>query len=124
MTDTLVISQQEELKMYTQYLTVQCSCRFYFEQSGTPLWESQVSQQTDNLMVQMWTNLVRPKTIFLSLLQTLTHTVHTNTQSHCSLKHEDNAFCVFQLQPTSGQLNTDDSGKIIALPCPTEVSCC
>ncbi|KAM9339222.1 phospholipase B1, membrane-associated-like [Symphorus nematophorus] len=49
--------------------------------SGKPLSESQASQQTDNLMVQMWTNL---------------------------------------LQPTSGQHNTDDNGKIIALPCPTE----
>ncbi|XP_060907759.1 phospholipase B1, membrane-associated-like isoform X1 [Labrus mixtus] len=49
--------------------------------SGKPLSESQVSQQTDKLLVQMWTNL---------------------------------------LQPTNGQHNTDDNGKIIALPCPTE----
>ncbi|XP_035535037.1 phospholipase B1, membrane-associated-like [Morone saxatilis] len=49
--------------------------------SGKPLSESQASQQTDNLMVQMWTNL---------------------------------------LQPTSGQHSTEDNGKIIALPCPTE----
>uniref|UniRef100_UPI0037E86F51 phospholipase B1, membrane-associated-like n=1 Tax=Semicossyphus pulcher TaxID=241346 RepID=UPI0037E86F51 len=49
--------------------------------SGKPLSDSQASQQTDKLMVQMWTNL---------------------------------------LQPTSDQHNTDDNGKIIALPCPTE----
>ncbi|KAM7395163.1 hypothetical protein PAMA_006764 [Pampus argenteus] len=49
--------------------------------SGKPLSESQASQQTDKLMVQMWTNL---------------------------------------LQPTSGQHNTDDNGKTITLPCPTE----
>ncbi|XP_020484126.3 phospholipase B1, membrane-associated [Labrus bergylta] len=49
--------------------------------SGKPLSESQVSQQTDKQLVQMWTNL---------------------------------------LQPTNGQHNTDDNGKIIALPCPTE----
>ncbi|XP_071323371.1 phospholipase B1, membrane-associated-like [Trachinotus anak] len=49
--------------------------------SGKPLSESEASQQTDTLMVQMWTNL---------------------------------------LQPTVGQENTEDNGKIIALPCPTE----
>ncbi|XP_045917362.1 phospholipase B1, membrane-associated-like [Micropterus dolomieu] len=49
--------------------------------SGKPLSESQASQQTDKLMVQMWTNL---------------------------------------LQPTSGQQDTEDNVKIIALPCPTE----
>lgn len=43
--------------MYILYLTIQYC--FYFEQSRTPHWESQVSQQTNNLMVQMWTNLVR-----------------------------------------------------------------
>ncbi|TKS76262.1 Phospholipase B1, membrane-associated [Collichthys lucidus] len=49
--------------------------------SGKPLSESQASHQTDNLMVQLWTNL---------------------------------------LQPTSVQRYTEDNGKIIALPCPTE----
>ncbi|CAJ1078258.1 phospholipase B1%2C membrane-associated-like [Xyrichtys novacula] len=49
--------------------------------NGKPLSGSQASQQTDKLLVQMWTNL---------------------------------------LQPTSSQHNTDDNGKIIALPCPTE----
>ncbi|XP_044026390.1 phospholipase B1, membrane-associated-like [Siniperca chuatsi] len=48
---------------------------------GKPLSESQASQQTDKLMVQMWTNL---------------------------------------LQPTSDQHDTEDNGKIITLPCPTE----
>ncbi|XP_074541526.1 phospholipase B1, membrane-associated-like [Halichoeres trimaculatus] len=48
---------------------------------GKPLSGSQAAQQTDKLLVQMWTNL---------------------------------------LQPTSGQHSTDDNGKIIALPCPTE----
>ncbi|XP_044233265.1 phospholipase B1, membrane-associated-like [Thunnus albacares] len=49
--------------------------------SGKPLSESQASQQTDKLVVQMWTNL---------------------------------------LQPTNDQHNTEDNGKMIALPCPTE----
>ncbi|XP_076613028.1 phospholipase B1, membrane-associated-like [Chaetodon auriga] len=49
--------------------------------TGTPLSESQASQQADNLMVQLWTNL---------------------------------------LQPTSDQHNTDASGKMVPLPCPTE----
>ncbi|XP_040919608.1 phospholipase B1, membrane-associated-like [Toxotes jaculatrix] len=49
--------------------------------SGKPFSESEATQQTDKLMVQMWTNL---------------------------------------LQPTVGQDNTEDNGKIITLPCPTE----
>ncbi|XP_056873577.1 phospholipase B1, membrane-associated-like [Takifugu flavidus] len=46
--------------------------------SATPQW---LSQQTDNLLVQMWTHL---------------------------------------LQPQNGQPPTDDRGKIVSLPCPTE----
>ncbi|XP_056261546.1 phospholipase B1, membrane-associated-like [Seriola aureovittata] len=49
--------------------------------SGKPLSESEATQQTDELTVQMWKNL---------------------------------------LQPTVGKDNTEDNGKIIALPCPTE----
>ncbi|XP_034436673.1 phospholipase B1, membrane-associated-like [Hippoglossus hippoglossus] len=48
---------------------------------GKHVSEAEATQQTDNLMMQMWTNL---------------------------------------LQPTVGQHNTDDSGNIMTLPCPTE----
>lgn len=57
---------------------------FFFEQSGKALSESEAAQRIDNLMVQMWTNLVRP----LLCSPTETHTYNTHKQSCCSLKHK------------------------------------
>lgn len=71
--------------MYFLYVTAQCCCCCccYFEQSGTCLWESQVSQQTDNLMVQMWTNLVRFRTISHICTNIVTAPSSMKTTSFC-----------------------------------------
>lgn len=94
--------------MYILDLTIQCC--FYFEQSRTPHRES---QQTDNLMVQMWTNLVRPEATHLG-------GGYTQTYSDCFLSHINNELSAFQLQSANGQRNID-SGKATTLLCPTEV---
>lgn len=80
------------------------------KQTGKPLSESRMSEHTDELMVQLWMNLVRPH--IQSEIIFLTVVCFSASQTGLS---------VLQMQPSVEQQETENNENIFTLLCPDEV---